>query len=495
MKKKIKKKEASVDAEQIDERLKVEDIAGELKKEAVFFKDDYNEVYAKIRVDKHNEILPLNSVSFKQWLIKTIFEKTGQLIKRSEAKDVTYLLECYGRYYGEVHNLFNRVAVVGDCIYLDLTNENWGIVRIDKDGWEVIENSDLVLFRRYQHQKDQVVPEKGGDIRLLDKFLHMSDESHKLLLYVHLVTSFIADIPHSILSLFGPQGSSKSTKMKMLRSLIDPSKIVVFGDIVKKELVQTLCHHWVCYFDNVGVVRKDVSNLICACVTGAGFTKRKLYTDSEDVIYNFKRILGVNGINIALTQPDVSERSILIETQSIDAKDRLDEQSLWQEFNELKPKILGGILDVLSRAMKIRPSIKNPGVRMADFALWGEAVSQAMGYSSGHFLKVYKENMAEINRKILDESVVGQAIIDFMKNRIQWEGTATELFKDLTLFALSSGLIVNDKDRKWVQGANALSRKLNELKPAFSSYDIDIIFPPRTNTGRKILLVNNNYRK
>ena len=41
-----------------------------------------------------------------------------------------------------------------------------------------------------------------------------------------------------------------------------------------------------------------------------GAIKRELYTDDEDVIYNFIRCIGINGINIGGLKPDLLDRSI-----------------------------------------------------------------------------------------------------------------------------------------------------------------------------------------
>jgi hypothetical protein len=65
------------------------------------------------------------------------------------------------------------------------------------------------------------------------------------------------------------------------------------------------------------------------------------------------------------------------------------ETEILSEFEQIKPKVLGYIFDVLTRALQIRPNLRlNDLPRMADFALWGEAISQAMGYDPLEFLNV-----------------------------------------------------------------------------------------------------------
>jgi hypothetical protein len=105
------------------------------------------------------------------------------------------------------------------------------------------------------------------------------------------------------------------------------------------------------------------------------------------VLYEYKRCLGFSGINICLTEPDALDRSILIELMRIPRDKRKLESEILTEFEQIKPKVLGYILDILVKALKIKAGLQLKDLpRMADFALWGEAISQAMG-NEPSFLK------------------------------------------------------------------------------------------------------------
>ena len=67
-------------------------------------------------------------------------------------------------------------------------------------------------------------------------------------------------------------------------------------------------------------------------VTGIGHTKRQLYTDDEDIIYEHKRPICLNGINVALTEPDALDRSISVELKEIDDEYRKKEDDLWKNL-------------------------------------------------------------------------------------------------------------------------------------------------------------------
>ena len=52
--------------------------------------------------------------------------------------------------------------------------------------------------------------------------------------------------------------------------------------------------------------------------------------------------------------------------------------------------------------------------RMADFAEWGEAISQAMGYPPMSFMEVYAENRNELNIVAVNESLVGSLFLKYI---------------------------------------------------------------------------------
>ena len=96
------------------------------------------------------------------------------------------------------------------------------------------------------------------------------------------------------------------------------------------------------------------SDEVCKAVTGVGNSKRKLYSDDEDVIVNYKRCIIINGINNYLTAPDALDRSVLIELERIKSKSRKEESKVEIEFEELRPKLLGFIFDILVKTLQIK---------------------------------------------------------------------------------------------------------------------------------------------
>ncbi|MBU4266949.1 MAG: bifunctional DNA primase/polymerase, partial [Candidatus Altiarchaeota archaeon] len=403
-----------------------------VRDKAEFFHNQYHEPYARISVEEHFEVWSLKSRQFKRWLSKILWE-AKQEAAGSEATNVALnVLESIAYFDGPQIELQNRVVLINNEIYYDLTNEEWEAIRISADGWSIVRNPDS-MFRRYAHQISQTRPGKSGDITKILKYLNLRNDDDKLLTLVYIVNCLVPDIPHLIPILHGPQGSAKSTYFKVIRSLVDPSSLLIITfPKDKNELVQKLSHHYCAFFDNVTKLSDWQSDTLCRASTGEGYSKRELYSDDEDVIYSYRRCVSLNGINIAAHKPDLLDRGMLIELERIPENRRMTEKEFWEKFNKDKPDILAGILDALSKAMKIKEGLKiNRLPRMADVAEWGEAIAQAMGYGEYVFLQAYMRRLGEQNKETIEGHSIGPAIMDIMTERNEWEGTPTELLDEL----------------------------------------------------------------
>jgi len=193
----------------------------------------------------------------------------------------------------------------------------------------------LKFCLRYNHLTPQVEPfsqiadTDSIDSKMFDVFTTLfnvkkKDQDNTLLLKCYIISLFIPDIPKPVLVLHGEQGGAKSTFQELIKMLVDPSTTQTFTfPRDSNEFIQQLSHNYIVYYDNVSVIQDWVSDLLCRAVTGSSFSKRALWTNDEDVYYNFKRNLGINGIDLAATKADLLDRSILMETDRIDKADRI----------------------------------------------------------------------------------------------------------------------------------------------------------------------------
>ena len=182
-------------------------------------------------------------------------------------------------------------------------------------------------------------------------------------------------------------------------TLSKPLLLTIQND--RNEFIEQLAHNYVTFYDNANRNPMWLSDEACKAVTGIGHTKRKLYTNDEDIVYEYKRCISFNGINISLTESDALDRSIMIELQRIRKELRQVESYIYEEFDKLKPELLGYIFNILSKSIEIKETIKLDDLpRMAEFALWGEAIARALNYEPLKFISVYYENIGRQNIEV-----------------------------------------------------------------------------------------------
>jgi hypothetical protein len=312
------------------------------------FLDQFGTPYAAIEVDEHIETLPLKSSRFRNWLCKIFYSNSeGKILTSDNVTNVLSVLKARAEFDShDTRALNSRVASRSEepnTIFYDLTNKNWEYVKITSEGWRIEQSSKItpILFNRRASQQPQVYPAPASDdmydtddiFHIFMKLVNVKGEDNKLLLKCYIISLFYPDIPKPVLMLHGEQGSAKSTLQELIRVLVDPSSILTLTfprDI--NELVQKLSHNYVAYFDNVSSIPDWISDQLCRAVTGSGFSKRELYTDDEDIIYNFKRCIGFNGINLGATKADLLDRGLIIELERIAKANQRRIEEIWAKI-------------------------------------------------------------------------------------------------------------------------------------------------------------------
>jgi hypothetical protein len=214
-----------------------------------------------------------------------------------------------------------------------------------------------------------------------------------------------------------------------------------------------------------------------------------LYTDDDDVIYNFKRCIGFNGINLGATKADLLDRGLIIQLERISKEKRRKLSDIWNDFEKIKPQLLGYIFDILVKVLQVK---KNGGIklngqpRMADFAEIAEIISRSMRNRNNKFLEAYYKNIGLQTEQALEASPVASCIIKFMDSRIEWKGTATELLNELQEVAEALKISTNN-NRLWANAPNSLSRRLNEVKTNLREIGIIIERPVDTATNTRLI--------
>ena len=109
---------------------------------------------------------------------------------------------------------------------------------------------------------------------------------------------------------------------------------------------------------------------------------------------------------------------------------------------------------------------------MADFVEWSCAIAEAIGYSQEAFLKSYWSNIKDQNTEVINSSLVSQMIFELLNSKLEWEGTAEDLYFDLS--KLLENKYIRPNRFIWASSPHALGKELNRLKPVLEQYGISV---------------------
>ena len=451
-------------SERTDDRSNQMDILMYVCDSLHIFRDQHNEVFVNIEGD----CVPLAGSAFRQLIQYKCWTSHTMRVSHESVKQLVDILSAKAKYEGDQITLNTRVGRTRDAFWYDLGNKR--AVRITPQGWII--QTPPELFRRYGHQSEQVTPVIGGNPFDLLSLTNVSQDQ-QLLTMVMIIATFIPDIAHPIFHPHGAQGSGKSTFCRLIKKLCDPATTELLLLPQKSEdLIHALNQHHVPIFDNVTKVSQEQSNILCTACTGGGIQKRRFYTDNDLISYNFKRCIGINGINIAFNKPDVIDRTILIGLDRISPDDRKEEEELWNTFDAIKPSILGGIFDILSKAMAVYPTISlkwKP--RLADFARWGFAIAEAIEPGHGNqFMAAYQKNIERQNNEVMHQNTLLQAVTDIMSDKDgPWETTIADCWTQLYELVGHE----HRNDYTFPSSDKQLRKKLEEIRANLLDYGIN----------------------
>lgn len=444
-----------------------------------YFRDQQGSPFVVLPFGDHVEVCPTASSHFRNWGAKKYRHKFGVPPNNEALKQARIQIEARCQDAPQIE-LFNRVGVYNGDFYYDLTTLDWRGVRITKDGWVVCYLPPI--FRRYQHQAEQVIPVTGGNPKDFLKFCNIHKDDYCLFL-VAVASFFIPNIPHVIPNQNGEQGTGKSNNSRRIKGLVDPSKVMLISTPKDLEHAQmTADKHWINTFDNISKIQEWFSDFLCRAVTGEGDMKRSLYTNDDEFIRAYRRCFVLNGIGASAWRPDLLDRSIIFDIPLL--KETRSEKEMTEQWNVSLPFILGGFFTALSNAMAIVHQVKgHEKFRMADFAQWGAALAEAIGFTRDEFFKKYQESVDRKWQDTAEDSALAKKLIHMVvTNNGEWHGSAAELI----------AVINPDKDEKGIP-ANAkwLSTELTRIAPVMRNVGIDIIRKNKreAGTGRRVFIL------
>lgn len=111
------------------------------------FHDGSKEAYARIDQDGHREVWRIGSKAFKYWLQRKFWMVMGTAPNAQALQDAIGVLRGQAIFDGQLRETAVRISGNDDCVWLDLANEKWQAVRIDANGWQIVDNPDVTFVR------------------------------------------------------------------------------------------------------------------------------------------------------------------------------------------------------------------------------------------------------------------------------------------------------------------------------------------------------------
>lgn len=450
---------------------------------------DERTAYTLVKIEGHQEVMAIRSRQFKLFVWNLYYNRTNTIPGSQTINDATALIEAKAIYEGEKHKVYTRVAPGADgSIYLDLADEQWCVIHITANGW-TIATDPPVRFRRPDSMRALPMPQPGA-LDDLYPFLNVATDEAFTLLKGFLAQALRPSGPYPIAYLSGQQGSAKSTACRILRALIDPAK----GEIrcapkEEGDLIIAANNSHLVALDNLSRLEPWLSDAMCRLATGGGLSKRQLYTDQDEVIIEVQRPQLLNAIEELAFRGDFAERAVTITMKPIEERRRRDETEFWAEFREQQPHILGGLLSVVSMAIRQLPETKlERKPRMADFALWCTAAEPELA-PAGSFMKAYGGNLRLAQENVLEASLVAPYITKLIEDHNGiWTGNTKQLLGELNERSRNAGNEAEQKDKSWPRTPHKLAGILRRLAVALLSSGIQYTEPDRHTMARKLQL-------
>jgi hypothetical protein len=241
------------------------------------------------------EALSLTSRSYN-WLRGLIWKHEGRSVNGEALKTAAGTLAAFADASGDVRELYTRAAYSGGALYYQLGKGR--VVQVDKEGWRLVADPPVV-FRSIPNLKPLPDPERGGGFEALDALVNLKSDRDKRLFRAYAVTLPLEHVQRPILQPTGVMGSGKSTASRAVKRTLDPSapEAVRFDP---RDFIQKASHSFIVMLDNQNSLPEWAVDMLCRLVTGEADSKRKHYTDDDDINSQNRETLEGSGLAQAI---------------------------------------------------------------------------------------------------------------------------------------------------------------------------------------------------
>lgn len=431
----------------------------------------------------------LDKEEFQHLIMKMLFETghRGDHVLNLSEKFVK-ILKGEAIASGRKIKLDRRIGRLDDKIYINLSNETGEFLELTQDGKKLIKKSPIHFLGS---PKDLSLPHPldcspKEFLELWNSLFNFKDKNSSYLALVNTVKSMIPNSgANPILVIEGVQGAGKTTSSMIFKKLIDPTQPAVFSPPKnEKDFLVMGIATYLMVIDNSSGFSAEMSDVLCRASTGGGISLRVLYETDDERIYNLCKPIIVNGIEELTDRADFVERALILHLQPLTRDTRISEMHFWDNFNQIYPKLFGGLTGLVSTVLKNLPTIQTTNlVRMTEFNRVGLALDKAFEFPEGHFSKMILEHHDQKLKTIFDNDFFCQLISEALKKESFLEGSASQLMKKIY-----KGKTDNVPGHILPKDPRRFKGKLQRLKPVLLANGIEWDETERTSSCRGLYI-------
>lgn len=394
------------------------------------------------------------NLKFVAYLTKNYGLIHSELVTRQ----VLDLIDAHTRMFG-LHPAVKRFAFYNkDAKILYLSAYDGTCFRLNGKSIELIPNGKEVLFvddDRGVHV-DPDLGEHNGEHNLIIRTIiddlqfaestagGLSPEDQKILLAVWTFALPFAEILPAIpvLLLEGSKGAGKSVALKRIQAL-------VLGRVKLQNLTKRdeeafgviLLRNPITVLENVDSYLDWLPDALAAYVTGGEWTRRKLYTDTEEIVIKPRAFVAVSTRDaVSFKRDDVADRCIVIRLERREDKGGFGlEDYLIELVQKSRPQLYGEWLMKVNQIIsKLRGQNGDRAEfrttqRMSDFAVLCGIIGNVLGFSTESVQKALHNMQSEREELVVENDSLIPILemwLENIQNSDRWI-SAKELFSEL----------------------------------------------------------------
>lgn len=230
----------------------------------------------------------------------------------------------------------------------------------------------------------------------------------------------------------------------------------------------------ICLLDNMDNFVDWLQDTIAAFTTGEGWTRRKLYTDDQEVEVKPQAFLAITSRNpMSFKRDDIADRCVILRLERRESNQALS--LLFKKVFDDRPALFGEWLWFLNETVKliragklVQYAEKSPH-RLADFAALSHVIGDVLGVTGDEVEEMLDAMQAERDVLITE----GDPLIDLLDrwlentNNVGRQMIATDLHKELSEIA-------RRYSRSFYKSPATLAQKLR-AQPIHKQFDVRVV--------------------